>query len=296
MDHHSFDSLTRALGGQGSRRKAIRTIAASLTALAGIPGAKAQAKRKGRGKNKKKRQGCKRQPCSGGMEFDVSSCQCRCPRDMRECRDHCVGRDRCCPSDPPCATDPKGCCHSPWVEVCTSQGCCAELDGMKACNDFCVDTDTSQNHCGACGVACRSDEVCISGRCRPIQCVSGGPACGDTCCDLGELCCHGVCRPAGTAPCTADGWCPFPTGHACCGSASCEQGPCCNPDVESCCDWIESDGAIETTCCPGDGSRCAKGGCCPEGMQYTGDLGCDACCPESAQTCGDCVAPVPGRG
>jgi hypothetical protein len=308
MDDHTFDRLTRALSDRRSRRGVVQAISVALAGLASIPGADLLAKRKGgntpkkgkskskKKKQKKKQKGCKRQRCSGGMEFDMGSCQCRCPKDMRECRDHCVGRDRCCPSDPPCATDPKGCCHSPGVEVCTNDGCCLELNGMKACDLFCVDTNTSLDHCGDCWVRCRSDEVCIGGNCRPTTCVNGEPACGDTCCDPGELCCNGVCRFQGTAICTADGWCPPVTGHACCGSAGCAEGPCCNIDIEACCPTLESDGSVTTTCCPGNGERCAPGGCCPAGMHWTSDLGCDACCPDGFGHCHECVAPVPGRG
>ena len=130
---------------------------------------------------------------------------------------------------------------------------------MKACDMYCVNTNTSLDHCGDCWNACRSDETCVNGQCEPATCADGTPACGDTCCDGGELCCNGVCRFQGTAICTADGWCPQVDGHACCGSAGCSEGPCCNIDIEACCPTLESDGSVTTTCCPGDSGQCAPG-------------------------------------
>lgn len=292
MDDIAFDTLTKLLGATPTRRNALGLTAAALGALAGVPWAGALAKRK---KSKKKKK-CAKKPCPPGFVRNKRTCTCSCPDGMRECRDGCVPGDGCCPGDPPCPTDPKGCCHSPGVDVCTIDGCCAELDGVKACNDFCVDTTIHPSHCGECDTACKSGELCIGGRCEPNRCNDGKPACGDQCCAMGELCCHGICRLGGGDICTADGWCSPVTGHshACRGTAGCADSPCCNVDIEACCaTTLDGTGAVITHCCPGDGSRCAPGGCCPPGMIW-GD--CGLCCPEESFFCEGCVAPGPGRG
>lgn len=314
MDEHRFDGIARALGAPGSRRGALRLLVGGAAALlAGGPLAGTIAKPKKRKKKKaacpkkscppgRKRNKrtckceCERTACTGGMEFDSKACRCACPRDMRECRDGCVPRNGCCPSDPLCPEDSKGCCHSPGVDVCTIDGCCAELDGMKACNDFCIDTNTHPSHCGDCNVACDAGTPCIRGRCEPLTCPNGEPACGVQCCEDGEQCCNGECRFNGTAICTNDGWCPPVTGHACCGTAGCAEGPCCNVDIEACCVSLAGNGDIETHCCPGDGDECAPGGCCPIGTRWTSDGNCDACCPPGAIGCQGCIPVEGGRG
>ena len=183
MDEQRFDDVVRTLGERNSRRGALRLLTGGIFgALGGVPTVGALAKPK---KKKKKKSNCAKKSCpqgyqrnkrtckcectrvqcTGGKEFDAETCACTCPRGMRECRDGCVGPDRCCPGDPPCPEDPKGCCHAPGLDVCTIDGCCRELDGMKACNDFCVDTDTNPNHCGNCNVACDPGETCVRGEC-----------------------------------------------------------------------------------------------------------------------------------
>ena len=313
MDSNRFDNIGRALAERASRRGAAHVLAgAILGALAGLPAgdapAKPKKKKKGcpkqpcpRGQQRNKRTcacECKRTPCHGGMEFDVDSCRCRCPRDLRECRDGCVGKDECCPSDPPCPEDPKGCCHSPGVEVCTIDGCCPELNGLKACNNFCVDTSIDPHHCGDCNVHCASGEPCVNGQCGEEECPHGQPKCGDQCCGFGELCCGGVCRFTGTAICTRDGWCSTTEGQACCVGSDCIQDPCCRFSAgEGCC--VTSLDPLETTCCPGGPGQCAPGGCCPVGTTW-GDCatsgGGQACCADGVVNCNNCVAVVPGRG
>lgn len=332
MENRQFDDLVRSLGERGTRRGAIRLLISGVIAvLAGAPidisGAKPdqrqqarkQAQRSVRRKPKQKPKQpkcpkkrcprgyhrnkrtckceCTRRKCSGGREFNSRSCRCACPRGMRECRDGCISADSCCPGDPPCPEDPKGCCHAPGIDVCTIDGCCRELDGMRACNNFCVDTNTHARHCGDCNVACEPGEVCINGQCGPAECPNGKPACGERCCGVGEECCDGVCQLQGTAVCTKDGWCPTTSGHACCGTGDCADDPCCRFSAgEACCVSMTSGGEIIATCCPGGAGQCAPGGCCPAGTSWTSDLGCNACCPSGSVNCDGCVAPTAGRG
>jgi hypothetical protein len=44
-----------------------------------------------------------------------------------------------------------------------------------ACGDFCVDTTANAAHCGACGSACASGQMCTSGTCV-VPPPSGGPS------------------------------------------------------------------------------------------------------------------------
>jgi hypothetical protein len=281
MDDNRFDDLGRALGGHGTRRGALRLlIGAALGALAGRAaaetpaGAKSKGRRKGKGKGKKK--GCPKKPCpqgyqrnkrtckcecvrttcSGGKEFDVDQCRCACPRGLRECQEGCVGPNECCPGDPPCPEEPRGCCYSPGVDVCTIDGCCAELDGKKACNNFCVDTTTDRNHCGDCNVRCGSGEGCVDGECvETSQCPGGQQTC----------------------PGYEDGpFCARP-GHSCCGDYD------CNPFRECC-------NAAEGLCCLK--GRCVEGRCCPEGREVCAGKCClfgESCCGGECCSASQCV-------
>lgn len=143
---------------------------------------------------------CTRLPCSGGMEFDVDTCRCKCPRDMRECRDGRIARGACCPGDPPSPGDVKGCCHAPGLDTCTIDGCCRELDGMKACDDFCIDTNTHPAHRGRCGWTCDTPGFgCCNGSCMNLQHdEENRGACGVVCNPLSEACVQG--RAARSAP------------------------------------------------------------------------------------------------
>jgi hypothetical protein len=212
MDEQRFDDVVRTLSERGSRRGVMRLLAGGiLGVLAGAPAPSALAKPK----KKKKKSGCPkqacppghqrnkrtckcectRQQCSGGKEFDAEACACRCPRGMRECRDGCVGPDRCCPGDPPCPEDPKGCCHAPGLDVCTIDGCCRELDGMMACNNFCVDTKSNRNHCGSCEWQCNANQECCDGSCTNILTDEencGG--CGIRCDTRTQACSQGRCQ------------------------------------------------------------------------------------------------------
>ncbi len=80
-------------------------------------------------------------------------------------------------------------------------------DGLTECDGACVDLETSLTSCGACGVACGTDEACVSGDCvlscgertecsgacvdtatDPVNCGECGNAC-----DEGEVCDMGAC-------------------------------------------------------------------------------------------------------
>ncbi len=279
MESNRFDDLGRALGRHGSRRGIVRMlVGVAIGTLASSPPealTKPKKKKKkvcpkkpcpkGYGRDKRTCAcECVRKPCSGGMEFDTTSCSCRCPRDMRECRDGCVGKNECCPGDPPCPEDPKGCCHAPALDVCTIDGCCREIDGIKACNDFCVDTNTNRNHCGDCNSLCGAEEVCADGECQSVElCPDGRPPCPGKPGSDGPFCRpqqHESC--CGDTSCNALKDCCDPEEGVCCLRGRCTEGRCCNENREMCGGKCCLVGQIccGTECCSALG--CVNGTCC----------------------------------
>ncbi len=54
---------------------------------------------------------------------------------------------------------------------------------LTNCSGTCRDTDTDNNHCGRCGSACASGQVCSGGMCQ-LSCQTGTVNCGGFCRDL----------------------------------------------------------------------------------------------------------------
>lgn len=105
------------------------------------------------------------------------------------------------------------------------------LEGETDCADECVDIANDARHCGACGNACASDEVCDgTGQCiGQINCQNGTEQCGDACVDLDRDAQN--CGACGTA----------------CGSnEACNAGVC---EDDSC---TESTSQAQTTVLPAD--------------------------------------------
>jgi hypothetical protein len=160
--------------------------------------------------------------CADGacLPRDGGAC---CPEE-RQCADgSCVGQDACCPVlESPCPADPSGCCVA--GEECASNGCCTVLAGVgDVCDGVCVHLG-SDEHCGACGNACRPCETCrlVHGNftcvgpdqtppacetCLEGEVVTAVP-CGDHCCALGAECCGNGCCAAGK--------CRVQNGQPCC--------------------------------------------------------------------------------
>ncbi|MFN8591166.1 MAG: hypothetical protein U0031_06840 [Thermomicrobiales bacterium] len=303
MDGNRFDDLGRILGGQDSRRGVVRLLAGTaIGALFGGAAADTSAKAKrcpqkpcptGFIRNKRTcKCECKRTSCRGGMEFDLKSCRCKCPSEMRECKDGCIGKDECCPGDPPCPEDPKGCCHAPGLDVCTIDGCCRELDGLKACNNFCVDTNTNRNHCGGCDNECRPEEVCVAGECTPNnQCPTGTKPCpgrlgGSFCAPGGNACC-------GDASCGGTDVCCDASQDICCVRGACVEGRCCTGNRKVCndrCVDTQTDRLHCGSCdgwCNGPGLECCSGSC---KTLMTDEANCGACghtCDQRTERCVD---------
>lgn len=143
-----------------------------------------------------------------------------------------------------------------------------DANQMK-CGDQCVDPQTDNDNCGACGTSCGSG-TCQQGMC----CAAGQTNCNGECVDLAEDETH-------CGSCT----------NACGGGETCQNGTCCGDGLTACgsqCFDVQSDethcGDCSTAC--GLGESCEMGICCP-----TGQVNCNGTCkdPMTDETaCGGC--------
>jgi hypothetical protein len=63
--------------------------------------------------------------------------------------------------------------------------------GRKCCGGGCVDTNTDPMHCGSCGTACATGQICVLGVCTAVD---AGVMCGTAAdCMASQLCCGGRC-------------------------------------------------------------------------------------------------------
>lgn len=128
------------------------------------------------------------------------------------------------------------------------------------CDDVCVNLDTDDDNCGACGEECDADEVCEDGACE-LDCASGEEECSGECVDLDtdeENCgdCGDDCA-AGEA--CDDGICVLQ-----CGGAT--PTLCLNGTLpDGCYDSQTDDDHCGATCidCSGTTPNCALGVCGP---------------------------------
>ncbi|WP_437944154.1 MXAN_6577-like cysteine-rich protein [Sorangium sp. So ce281] len=167
------------------------------------------------------------------------------------------------------------------------------------CDGICINTGTSTSHCGACGVACGSDQACRDGECVAVAaCDDGLASCGDSCvdtqsdeancgrcnnaCEEGQTCEAGACQdqggcPAGRTDCggtcvdvTSDPGNCGECGAACTDGQTCEAGECqdgeCSAGLTDCdgaCIDLQNDaghcGACGTACT--DDQTCVAGEC-----------------------------------
>jgi uncharacterized protein YjbI with pentapeptide repeats len=179
---------------------------------------------------------------------------------------------------------------------CTGGVCVCPSD-LTECGQACVDVDTDERHCGACGNACPSGETCENGVCR----------CGDNpTCEEGLTCCSDQCVNLLTNldHCTACGnACPRPLANAfvTCGPAVDGRGRqaygcgyICNAGFRDCdgnpltgCEQEIGDPNNPAACrgCPGEpGSACPAGKprCCGCECFETTNTFCSTCKPLSS--------------
>lgn len=192
------------------------------------------------------------------------------------------------------------------------------------CDGVCIDTTSSMGNCGACGVACDTDEVCVESSCKPMTDACGDSkvwcrttcvdtmsdddncgTCGNACGAL-ESCVGGKCKPEcldSWVYCENDNKCANLTtdaehcgscGHVCGGNMYCANGACVCPAGTSNCDGDESNG------CETPSLQCGQVGQCADESKVCGDVCCDATCCNGAVCvdltsnplhCGDCATP-----
>jgi hypothetical protein len=113
--------------------------------------------------------------------------------------------------------------------------------GQSWCSGGCVDTTTSPLHCGACGRACRTDQVCAGGACA---------------CATGFTECSGLCRDVRSDPSNC-GRC----GNVCGGGRTCSGGSCVCSSGLTDCGGSCVDVLTDASNCGWCGNRCTCGGC-----------------------------------
>ncbi|TNE51840.1 MAG: hypothetical protein EP343_02985 [Deltaproteobacteria bacterium] len=201
--------------------------------------------------------------------------------------------------------------------LCVS-GVCQCPQGKTSCGGTCVDTATSTQHCGGCGIRCKGNATCKNGVCDSCEdvCYSGSyPRCTNTNTDANHCgYCNAMCS-SGTRGCNKGK----------CACADAKQTACLSQTVGgsyphylySCFDLSSNNqhcGQCRNAC--GQGSKCTQGKCvcndksatqCFEYSPYTRSSSrvcvqlqssqnhCGACnkaCPRNA-TCtnGSCVCP-----
>ncbi|WP_437734843.1 MXAN_6577-like cysteine-rich protein [Sorangium sp. So ce1335] len=158
-------------------------------------------------------------------------------------------------------------------------------DGQSPCDGACVDTETSDEHCGACGNACAEGQQCAEGRCDGGGEGGGG---GDEACSEEETACGGLCVNLDTDPRN-------------CGDCDvqCEAGEVCDDGYCVCADGFRACGGAcvdpqrDRANCGRCGASCGATQVCVEGAcSCSADLeACDGSCVDaqtSAQHCGRC--------
>ena len=132
-------------------------------------------------------------------------------------------------------------------------------EGQTDCGAGCIDTMASAANCGACGVACATDEVCFMGECAtgcgaPLSACDG--ACVDTSTDpMNCGACGAVCGPGATC---SGGACGCGGGTVdCAGDGTCVDT---NTDPAHC-------GGCDVSCSVGEG--CTGGTCVGCGMEVS---------------------------
>jgi len=226
--------------------------------------------------------------CAAGMVCDaqgscVESCGgAACGKDEICCNDKCVDKN----AASSCGTCDNVC--SGETSVCNDGACVAQCsEGKELCGTSCIDTQTDNDNCGACGTKCKSGTVCKDGACscKPKTCAELKYTCGTTddgcgnqlnCgdCVEGETCTNNVCGCKATT-CAAQGKNCGSIGDGCGGTlncGSCSSGQECKDNVCGC----------QPKTCAGLGKNCGSvsDGC-------GGTLNCGSC--STNQECKDNV-------
>lgn len=179
--------------------------------------------------------------------------------------------------------------------------------GQTLCGSTCVNTQTDNANCGACGTTCTIYQTCTSGSCVLTSCPANRRLCGGTCinpytdvnncgscgnvCSTGQTCSNGACFPScasGQIICSSTcvngqtdnnncGTC----GNVCATGMVCTNGACANQCASGqnfCsggCKNFQTDAANCGSC----GNACSAGQVCTNGA-------CVAACGSGQTLCG----------
>ncbi|MCK6513039.1 hypothetical protein L6R29_24175 [Myxococcota bacterium] len=110
---------------------------------------------------------------------------------------------------------------------------CTCPSGQTRCGSICVDLQTNNDHCGACGQKCGIGTGCKAGSCKPVV---PPPCASNADCAAGQVCSNGQCQPHIT-PCASDADCAAgqvcqngqcqPHTTPCTSNANCAAGQVC---------------------------------------------------------------------
>jgi VCBS repeat protein len=230
--------------------------------------------------------GCEASCCLPGASCDQGACGC--PPGVLLC-----GSD-CCDSGAQCV-------DGECVSSCTDAGfstpcgdlCCA--DGVACLDGACACPEAYSTACVTPGECCLGGAPCIDATCG---CPGDEAACGDRCCDTGEICEQGACgKPSVGGADAGVAGCPSPCGDGTAGCGYCLAGQiqcnglCCS-GKSSCADGNPC--YVDPTCthagCPAGvgGLPTACGGdyttMCPEGSGICCHK-CLVCDPSRSDLC-----------
>ena len=149
MDGDRFDTLTRLLGQETTRRGA--TITGTILTGAGL--ARFQSGSAGAKGKKKKKKTCKPQ-CIAPQAKCTNKCHKCCPDSQ--------GTPRVCELVPVCpeSADGKYCCGKEGVECSQDCDCCGDLECSGPAGHCCVGAGTVCDDTTACCGACEGGECC----------------------------------------------------------------------------------------------------------------------------------------
>jgi hypothetical protein len=232
MDDRRFDSLTRLLASTPSRRRLLKGIAGALLGVGavGVESASAQspiaectrfcrdnfkrlARRRCISQAAHRRGPCyKCGPAATRPHGPICAGTC-CAADQVCGSTGCVPAPVACQQDSDCnavfpgqSVDclPPGCtnfdrnrpeCSAPNPGICCNLDAATDLHRVGNCGGVCVDLNLDRQNCGACGRACREDQVCDQS--EHLCCVPIGQPCqglSDPCCSPVGQCIDGICR------------------------------------------------------------------------------------------------------
>ncbi|TNE46969.1 MAG: hypothetical protein EP343_21860 [Deltaproteobacteria bacterium] len=202
-----------------------------------------------------------------------------------------------------------GCSGNQPPTTCTAGGCPSGTEcvqdtyclttcntGLSRCGLLCTNLQFDKAHCGACGTACKANELCNNGTCATLDALGCNPACqgGRTCqqgvcvCPSGEVDCNGTCAVLATSAqhCGA-------CGNACGSGATCQQGVCTCASGQSYCNGQCIDTNANDANCGACGNACGTGLFCDVGKCVCsgGKTNCNGTCVDiqvDPNHCGAC--------